>query len=162
MSLIRRAPPPEFGHVPGTRLVFTALAVVVSITGMWPVFRWVIARLPRQPVRLRRVMHAAWFGAIGFEILKQAFTIYLRQCHRQPHRQVRPKKSPGARTARTMVGQRIGQHCRVFRAGLLTDRRYTVVAWVSLVISRSGSDNCDCCSGRISRTTTAGSDGSPR
>jgi uncharacterized BrkB/YihY/UPF0761 family membrane protein len=66
-----------FGHVPGTRLVFTALAVVVSITGMWPVFRWVIARLPRQPVPLRRAMHAAWFGAIGFEILKQAFAIYL-------------------------------------------------------------------------------------
>jgi hypothetical protein len=22
-------------------------------------------------------MHAAWFGAIGFEILKQAFAIYL-------------------------------------------------------------------------------------
>jgi membrane protein len=66
-----------FGHVPGARLVFTALAVVVSITGMWLVFLWVIARLPRQPVPLRRAMHAAWFGAIGFEILKQAFAIYL-------------------------------------------------------------------------------------
>jgi membrane protein len=57
--------------------VFTALAVVVSITGMWLVFLWVIARLPRQPVPHRRAMHAAWFGAIGFEILKQAFAIYL-------------------------------------------------------------------------------------
>ncbi len=66
-----------FGHVPGARLVFTALAVVVSITSMWLVFLWVIARLPRQPVPLRRAMHAAWFGAIGFEILKQAFAIYL-------------------------------------------------------------------------------------
>lgn len=66
-----------FGHVPGARLVFTALAVVVSIAGMWLVFLWVIARLPRQPVPLRRAMHAAWFGAIGFEILKQAFAIYL-------------------------------------------------------------------------------------
>ena len=98
MSLIRRAPLAGFGHVPGARLVFTALAVVVSITGMWPVFRWVIARLPRQPVRLRRAMHAAWFGAIGFEILKQAFAIYLdsvtasptgklsRKISRRPHR----------------------------------------------------------------------------
>lgn len=66
-----------FGHVPGARLVFTALAVVASITGMWLVFLWVIARLPRQPVPLRRAMHAAWLGAIGFEILKQAFAIYL-------------------------------------------------------------------------------------
>ncbi|MDQ3900163.1 MAG: YihY/virulence factor BrkB family protein [Actinomycetota bacterium] len=66
-----------FGHIPGARLAFTALAVVASITGMWLVFLWVIARLPRQPIPLRRAMHAAWLGAIGFEILKQAFAIYL-------------------------------------------------------------------------------------
>jgi len=66
-----------------------------------------------------------------------------------------------ARTVRAMVGQRIGQRCRVFRRGPFTDRRYTVVAWVSLVMSRSRSDNCDRCPGRISRTSTAGSDGSP-
>jgi membrane protein len=65
------------GQIPGARLVLTALAVVASITGMWLVFLWVIARLPRQPVPLRRALRVAWFGAIGFEILKQAFAIYL-------------------------------------------------------------------------------------
>jgi membrane protein len=65
------------GQIPGARLLLTALAVVASITGMWLVFLWVIARLPRQPVPLRRAMRVAWFGAIGFEILKQAFAIYL-------------------------------------------------------------------------------------
>ena len=65
------------GRIPGARLVLTALAVAGSIIGMWVVFLWVIARLPRQPVPLRRAMRAAWVGAIGFEILKQAFAIYL-------------------------------------------------------------------------------------
>jgi membrane protein len=55
----------------------TALAVVASVAGMWLVFLWVIARLPREPVPLRRAMRAAWLGAIGFEILKQGFAIYL-------------------------------------------------------------------------------------
>jgi len=65
------------GHLPAARLVLTALAVAASIAGMWLVFLWVIARLPRQPVPLRRAIRAAWFGALGFEILKQAFAIYL-------------------------------------------------------------------------------------
>jgi membrane protein len=65
------------GQFPGARLVLTGLAVVASVTGMWLVFLWVIARLPRQPVPLRMAMRAAWFGAIGFEILKQTFAIYL-------------------------------------------------------------------------------------
>jgi membrane protein len=65
------------GQIPGARLLLTALAVAGSIIGMWLVFLWVIARLPRQPVPLRKAMRAAWFGAIGFEILKQAFAIYL-------------------------------------------------------------------------------------
>ena len=72
------------GQIPGARLVLTALAVVASIIGMWLVFLWVIARLPRQPVPLRRAMRVAWFGAIGFEILKQAFAIYLDSVTKSP------------------------------------------------------------------------------
>jgi membrane protein len=63
--------------IPGAQLALTALAVVASVAGMWLVFLWVIARLPREPVPLRRAMRAAWLGAIGFEILKQGFAIYL-------------------------------------------------------------------------------------
>jgi membrane protein len=65
------------GHVFGARLVLVALAVVASVVGMWLVFLWVIARLPRKPVPLRSATRAAWIGAIGFEILKQSFAIYL-------------------------------------------------------------------------------------
>jgi membrane protein len=65
------------GQIVGARLVLVALAVVASVAGMWLVFLWVIARLPRKPVPLRSATHVAWFGAIGFEVLKQAFAIYL-------------------------------------------------------------------------------------
>jgi membrane protein len=72
------------GRIPGARLALTALAVAASVAGMWLVFLWVIARLPRQPVPLRRAMRAAGFGAIGFEILKQAFAIYLDRVTNSP------------------------------------------------------------------------------
>ncbi|MBV9011309.1 MAG: YihY/virulence factor BrkB family protein [Pseudonocardiales bacterium] len=65
------------GQLPGARLVLVALSVATSVAGMWLVFLWVIARLPREPVPLRSATRAAWFGAIGFEILKQSFAIYL-------------------------------------------------------------------------------------
>jgi membrane protein len=41
------------GQIPGARLVLVALAVAASVAGMWLVFLWVIARLPREPVPLR-------------------------------------------------------------------------------------------------------------
>ncbi len=65
------------GQVPGARLVLTVLAVAASVGGMWLVFLWVIARLPREPVPLRNATRTALFGAVGFEVLKQAFAIYL-------------------------------------------------------------------------------------
>lgn len=70
--------------VRGAQLALTALAVAASVAGMWLVFLWVIARLPRQPVPLRRAMSAAWFGAIGFECLKQGFAIYLDSVTNSP------------------------------------------------------------------------------
>ncbi|MGH4010941.1 MAG: inner membrane protein YhjD [Pseudonocardiaceae bacterium] len=65
------------GDVYGARLVLTFLAVAASVAGMWLVFLWVIARLPREPVPLRSATQAALLGALGFEVLKQAFAIYL-------------------------------------------------------------------------------------
>ncbi|MGH3871633.1 MAG: inner membrane protein YhjD [Pseudonocardiaceae bacterium] len=61
----------------GARLVFLVLTIALSLGGMWLVFLWVIARLPREPVPLRRVTRAALLGALGFEVLKQAFAGYL-------------------------------------------------------------------------------------
>ncbi|HET9257164.1 MAG TPA: YhjD/YihY/BrkB family envelope integrity protein, partial [Pseudonocardiaceae bacterium] len=72
------------GQVPGARLMLTALAIAASVAGNWLVLLWVIARLPRQPVPLRRAMRAAGVGALGFEILKQAFAIYLNTVTASP------------------------------------------------------------------------------
>jgi membrane protein len=68
----------------GARLLFFVLAAAASVAGMWLVFVWVIARLPREPVPLRSVMRAAWFGSVGFELLKQAFAIYLDRVSSSP------------------------------------------------------------------------------
>jgi membrane protein len=72
------------GQIPGARLVLVALAVAASVAGMWLVFLWVIARLPREPVPLRSATRAAWLGAVGFEVLKQAFAIYLDSVTNSP------------------------------------------------------------------------------
>ncbi|MGI9063180.1 MAG: inner membrane protein YhjD [Pseudonocardiaceae bacterium] len=66
------------------RALFFVLAVALSLAGMWLVFLWVIARLPRKPVTLRSAMRAALFAAVGFEVLKQVFTIYLRSVTNSP------------------------------------------------------------------------------
>lgn len=65
------------GDVFGARLVVYVLTIALSLAGMWLVFLWVLTRLPREPVTLRSAMWAAALGAIGFEVLKQAFAIYL-------------------------------------------------------------------------------------
>ncbi|MGH3773890.1 MAG: inner membrane protein YhjD [Pseudonocardiaceae bacterium] len=72
------------GQVVGARLVLHVLAAVASVTGMWLVFLWVIARLPREPVPPRSATRAAWAGAIGFEILKQGFALYLGSVTNSP------------------------------------------------------------------------------
>ncbi|MBA2470849.1 MAG: inner membrane protein YhjD [Pseudonocardiales bacterium] len=72
------------GQIPGARLVLVVLAVAASVVGMWLVFLWVIARLPREPVPLRSATRAAWLGAVGFELLKQAFAIYLDSVTNSP------------------------------------------------------------------------------
>ncbi|MGH4014454.1 MAG: inner membrane protein YhjD [Pseudonocardiaceae bacterium] len=72
------------GDVFGARLVFYVLAIVLSLGGMWLVFLWVITRLPREPVSLRSAMWAAVLAAIGFELLKQAFALYLDSVSNSP------------------------------------------------------------------------------
>lgn len=72
------------GHIPGARLMLEILTIAVSVAAMWLVFVWVLARLPRHPVPLRRAMRAAWWGALGFELLKQVFAIYLNSVTRSP------------------------------------------------------------------------------
>lgn len=72
------------GHLFWARLVVYVLALAVSLAGMWLVFLWVITRLPRVPVTLRSAIRAAILGAIGFEVLKQAFAVYLDSISSSP------------------------------------------------------------------------------
>jgi len=51
--------------------------VLLGLTANWLIFLWVIARLPREHATLRSAAKAALLGAVGFEILKQAMTLYL-------------------------------------------------------------------------------------
>lgn len=55
------------------RLATIALALAAN----WLVFLWVLSRLPRERVSARSAMKGALAAAVGFEVLKQVFTIYL-------------------------------------------------------------------------------------
>jgi membrane protein len=72
------------GHLFWARLVFYVLALALSLVGMWLVFLWVITRLPRVSVALRSALRAAILGAVGFEVLKQAFAVYLDSVSSSP------------------------------------------------------------------------------
>ncbi len=50
------------------------LGVLIS----WALFTWMIARLPHEPIPLRRTVFAGLLAAVGFEIFKQVGSIYLR------------------------------------------------------------------------------------
>lgn len=59
-------------------VLLAGLAMILGVAGSWLVLLWVIARLPREPVTLRCAAKAALAGAVGFELLKQGGTLYLR------------------------------------------------------------------------------------
>jgi membrane protein len=58
-------------------VLLAGITILLALFGNWLVFLWVISRLPREPVTLRSAARAAVIGAIGFEILKQAATLFL-------------------------------------------------------------------------------------
>jgi membrane protein len=51
-------------------------SVPLALLADWLVFLWVLARLPREAVGLRSAMRGAAAAAVGFELLKQAGSIY--------------------------------------------------------------------------------------
>jgi len=51
--------------------------IVLALAANWLVFLWVLSRLPRESVSVRSAVRGAIAAAIGFEVLKQVFTIYL-------------------------------------------------------------------------------------
>lgn len=58
--------------------------IVLSLAANWLVFLWVLSRLPRERVSARTAIRGAIAAAIGFEILKQVFTIYLATVTESP------------------------------------------------------------------------------
>ena len=65
---------------PAVRLAggLRAVSLLSSILVAWLLFTWMIARLPHQPVALRRCARAGLLAAVGFEVFKQVASIYLR------------------------------------------------------------------------------------
>lgn len=64
--------------VPGAFILTRVVAIVLSIVVSWVLFTWVIARLPRVPVRLRSALTGSLLAAVAFEGLKQAASYILR------------------------------------------------------------------------------------
>jgi membrane protein len=59
------------------RALVKIASILLSLLANWMVFLWVLARLPRKPVGWRSALRGALAAAIGFEVLKQAATIFL-------------------------------------------------------------------------------------
>lgn len=57
---------------------------VLGLVANWLVFMWVIAKLPREPVSWRSAAKAAALAAVGFEVLKQALTLFIGQLTSTP------------------------------------------------------------------------------
>jgi membrane protein len=58
--------------------------IILSLAANWLVFLWVLSRLPRESVSVRSAIRGAATAAVGFEILKQVFTIYLQTVINSP------------------------------------------------------------------------------
>lgn len=59
-------------------------SMLISLLVSWLVFSWMIARLPRQPVRFASSIRAALIAAVGFELFKLVGSIYLRSVLHSP------------------------------------------------------------------------------
>jgi membrane protein len=62
--------------------------IVLALAANWLVFLWVLSRLPRESVSARSAVKGAIAAAIGFEVLKQVFTVYLASVTTSPSGQL--------------------------------------------------------------------------
>lgn len=62
--------------------------IVLALAANWLVFLWVLSRLPREKVSARSAVRGAVAAAVGFEVLKQVFTIYLESVTTSPSGQL--------------------------------------------------------------------------
>jgi membrane protein len=59
-------------------VILRAVSLVMSLLVSWVFFTWVIARLPREPIRFVTSIRAGLIAAIGFELFEQVASVYLR------------------------------------------------------------------------------------
>lgn len=59
-------------------------SLLISMLVAWLMFTWMIAKLPREPVPMRRAAAAGLLAAVGFEVFKQVASLYLRMVMHGP------------------------------------------------------------------------------
>ncbi|MFV0496312.1 inner membrane protein YhjD [Mycobacterium sp.] len=64
--------------------IFRLISVLVSLLVSWLLFAWMIARLPREPVRFGASIRAAVLATVAYEVFKQVASMYLRVVMRSP------------------------------------------------------------------------------
>jgi membrane protein len=67
----------QLQHAPGVAGALQIASVLTSLLISWLLFTWMIARLPRQSVSFRSSVGAGLLAAVGFEVFKQAGSVYL-------------------------------------------------------------------------------------
>ncbi|ORW26326.1 inner membrane protein YhjD [Mycolicibacter nonchromogenicus] len=74
-NMLRWLGVPDFTLLGGLlRVASLTMAAAVS----WLLFTWMIARLPRESVSFRSAMQAGAIAAVGYELFKQAGSVYLQ------------------------------------------------------------------------------------
>jgi len=74
-SILRWLGVPDFTLLGGL-LRFASLLMAATVS--WLLFTWMIARLPRESVSLSSAMEAGAIAAVGYELFKQAGSVYLQ------------------------------------------------------------------------------------
>jgi membrane protein len=73
-----------FNELPGLDVILRAVSLLVSFLLSCFVFGWMIARLPRIPVKFAAAVRAAVLAAAGFELFKLVAAFYLRSVLHSP------------------------------------------------------------------------------
>jgi membrane protein len=68
----------QISHIPGLGGLLRAVSLVMSWAISWLLYTWMIARLPLEPLTVRKTWRAGLLAAVGFEVFKLVGSIYLQ------------------------------------------------------------------------------------
>lgn len=71
-------------NVPVLDGILRGVSLLASVLVSWLVFTWMIARLPRESISFASSVRAGLLAAIGFEVFKQAASLFLHSVLRSP------------------------------------------------------------------------------